>query len=130
MEKPTTIRESEAQKHCVQRPSNVPLIGDRTGLSTFGALERERAAGRLIRFFQSKGMWCAFTLEELGAFYRSKGWSDKGMLYGLRGTYHHFGDDVEIYEYGDTLVSVADDGTFAVTDRFIEHCMSGVASTA
>ena len=113
------------------RPEEITLreYGE-TQLSTFGMAEAEEAAGRLVSFFQSKGRWCAFTAGELVDFYRSRGWDEKRMLYGLIGAYmHQSGIGFRLCQ-PPTYIVLFSDGKYCVTDLFVMRCFSGIKDAA
>ena len=89
----------------------------------FGKHEVEKAAERLISFFQNKGYWGSFTLEALFSFYQSKGWSINNAFFGLMGAWYDDGDFSNHWrEASDVFLAMNPLEEYCVTDRFIERC--------
>ncbi len=110
------------------RPSDITLSpSNHTMPSTFGKAEVEESAGKLIAFFQRRGDWVPFTIEELTAFYRTQGWNPDYMFFGLMGAWK---DDCPTpasfsgtWRMGQDYLRIDIDGKYYVTDFFIRRCM-------
>lgn len=113
------------------RPSEIPLWGESSGLSTFGTAEVELIAGHLLKFFKERGSWCSFTIEELEAFYRRNSWDPNQMFYGLIGWFvHSDGMMFHLYHRKECLLIPDPWGNYRVTNLFIERCARQLTATA
>lgn len=99
-------------KHRI-RPDDFDLDNPNTLASTFGESEAEQVVRKLLLFFQSRGYWCQFTIDELSRFYKLMGWDSAPMFYGLAAT---SGWPSDIMLVGDMF------GKYVITDKFIERC--------
>lgn len=97
-------------------------------LNTFGKAEIEWAAKKLLVFFQSRGYWFGFTLQEMIIFYNAKGWNPNLAFFGLMGGWY---DDATFVggwvETSDVYIAIGADGTYYVTDKFVEKCYLAVS---
>jgi hypothetical protein len=107
-------------KHRI-RPDDFNLDNPNTLSGTFGESQAEEVVKKLLAFFQSRGYWCRFTIDELMRFYKLKGWNPAPMLYGLAAT---GGWPSDIMLVGDRY------GDYNVTDKFIERCGKNLGKTA
>lgn len=114
------IRETESNHTYPLRPSDI-YIGPGCLLSTFGAAEIEQEAERLIQFFQERGCWAAFTLDELREFYKQRQLVSPDLLGGLYAPWLHV-DTFNWYEPSAPYVVKHDDGLLSITDLFIKRC--------
>ena len=97
-------------------------------LGTFGKCEVERSAGRLVRFFQSKGRWCNFTFSELARFYEQNNWDLNEMLFGLMGVWY---DDGGLGGWRISQSFVGHTGSkLCVSDMFIKRCAGKIKATS
>lgn len=87
----------------------------------FGKYEVEEVAGRLVSFFEEKGFWSEFSIEELGDFYRQRGWDPNTMLFGLLGPWYDDGALGSFRQF-EPLIVYSPDGKMVVTERFIARC--------
>ena len=78
------VEESKDLKRESLRPEHIKVSKTNT-TGFFGRFETEYAAGRLIKFFQSKGYWSSFTIEELVEFGKKNNISTDGIFDGLFG---------------------------------------------
>lgn len=109
--------------HPIQ-PCDIPNLSpsDYGLLQTFGKIEVERAAERLVHFFVQQGCWCRFTLPQLLSFYMKHGWSINSPFFGLMGAWFHDGGMMGWVEPLDVFIACDDKGHYFVTDRFVERC--------
>lgn len=115
------LNEMPTFKHFHIRPEDFDL--SEPLLNTFGKAEIEWAAKKLLAFFQSRGYWFGFTLEEMFIFYKEKGWNPSLAFFGLMGGWY---DDATLFggwaQAADIYIAVGADGTHYVTDKFVERC--------
>lgn len=120
---PCTVVDTPEQIYPI-RPSDVHLRENgNTGLSTFGLVEIEMAAGHLVSFFQDSGGWCPFTIEDLYAYYEGNEWDASMMFYGLVGDYlhpHAVGHD---WRTPRPYLVLYHGGKYVVTNVFVEHAV-------
>ena len=91
--------------------------------STFGKCEVEETAGHLIAFFQAKGAWGSFKLDELAEFYRSKGWDPNNMFFGLVGAWFDDGGLSMCWvECPKPYIAFDGVGSCYVTEEFVKQC--------
>ncbi|HWB34282.1 MAG TPA: hypothetical protein VG753_03125 [Candidatus Paceibacterota bacterium] len=115
----------------VVRPDQIPLSGEMSGPSSFGIAEIEETAGHLIQFFQLRGHWCRFTIDELRRFYELKGWNPNLMFSGLIGGHIHMGGMSEMISAPREIYIAMDEvGNCYVTKAFIGQCMGRKESVA
>ncbi len=108
-------------KHYIQ-PKDFDIEGGGALGSTFGKSEVETTAGRLIAFFQSRGCWTQFKIEELVDFYKLKGWDTNTMFFGLIGGWY---DDNPLYGWSnpyETMLGFDAEGHCYITDLFLKRC--------
>lgn len=117
----------ESVKYPIQ-PADIIVSGSgSSGLrGTFGNMEVERSAEHLVHFFIRHGYWCHFRLDELERFYRGRGWSTNAPFFGLMGAWFNDGGMMSWCEPLDVFIACASDGTYCVTDRFVERCASKI----
>ncbi len=123
------VIETPGDTHYSTRPDEIALTHNGAVYASFGKAEIELAAGRLIQYFQFRGLWCPFTMGNLRIFYARRKWnwegtsSDRGMLYGL---YGHF-----LMENPNGWAQCSPDAEFVrklsskkycITDAFIAQC--------
>lgn len=120
-QKAKDVRPEDIPFRQVQAPRQVSATivlrtdSDSLPVMSFGKAEIEGNAGRLVRFFQSKGGWGPFTLVELKEFYVSRGWRlDGDILFGLDKDWSDWAG-----KYRGNLVRKAPKKQLAVTDVFI-----------
>lgn len=104
------------------RPDDFDLSSPAVLLGTFGKSEVEQTVWRLLKFFQLRGYWCDFTIDELTRFYHHQGWNPNQMFFGLMGGWF---DDGMLFSYKHPLgVFLACDpnGQYRVTREFLERC--------
>lgn len=105
------------------RPMDIQLHHGLRGVGRFGKAEVEWAAGHLVRYFQSRGGWYTFTLEELVYYYKLTGVDPSERLFGLLGAW--FDDGPMCWRSGQDYLASYGDGTYCVTVLFIERCVAG-----
>ena len=122
------VVDGKQQKYHI-RPQDVPIRHEKIAdVSTFGSFEVEQSAGALLAFHKAFGEWKIFTLTDLRVFYEGKGWDFNLALFGLVG-YHCVG--VECMWEGPFFLTPSPflvqfpDGSYAVTNLFIDQCMHG-----
>lgn len=121
------IVESATEKHYSVQPSDI-YTGLGCLLSSFGAAEIEQQAARLVRFFQRRGFWSSFKLQELQFFYLEQGWDPEEALCGLAKPWFH---EWEGWVPAAKPYVVQDsDGQYFVTNLFIERCKDAADPTA
>ena len=110
-------------------PASITFGGSTTDslLSCFGKAEVEQNAGKLVRFFQMKEVWCPFKVAELEAFYEEIGWPTYrahgiGIFMGLAGPWFDDGGMGNVREGG--YIHLQNDGSCMITDKFILRCSS------
>lgn len=104
------------------RPDDIKLQNDSVMGGGFGKAEIEKSAGKLVRFFQSRGYWGPFTFDQLQRYYREKGWNVGNAFFGLTGLWY---DDTMLgSEWKESWPCIAIDaaGLHYVTDQFILRC--------
>lgn len=121
------VVETATNKHYVIRPSDI-YVGIGCLLSSFGAAEIEQEAERLVRFFQRRGFWSGFQLEELVLFYHEQGWKPEEALCGLAKPW--FDDWNGWVPAAKPYVVQDSDGQYFVTNLFIERCKAAADPTA
>lgn len=118
------VVEQPGGKHHTIRPSDITL--QPTGAvipGGFGKYSIEKVAGHLIQFFQEKGAWVPFYLDELKDFFLVHGWEASSPLFGLTGHWVDDGDDiVKRCRESEVFVCFLQEGVCAVTDSFIRRC--------
>jgi hypothetical protein len=105
-------RSASDAKHAI-RPDDFDLDNANTLSTTFGESEVEQVVKKLLKFFQVRGYWCCFTIDELTRFYKSQSWDPAPMFYGL----------VALPGWPKDIMMVGDEhGQYGITDKFIERC--------
>jgi hypothetical protein len=124
------IEASKTDRRYPIGPDDFDLDNADTLASTFGKSEVEATAERLIRFFQMRGYWCEFTIDELTRFYKLKDWDPNPMFFGLMGAWF---DDGGMCGWGtpkETYLAVDVHGKYCVTDLFIIRCAKNLRKKA
>jgi hypothetical protein len=113
----------DSPKHPI-RPDDFNFSNHNTPLSSvFGKSEVEQSAGKLIQFFQSRGRWCEFTIDELRRFYELKGWNYNSAFFGLTGAWYDDGGLAGGWAMPkETYLAFDDSGKAFVTAAFVERC--------
>ena len=116
---------SENHQQTDIRPKQIKVSKTDT-VGFFGKYEIEHAAGRLVRFFQSKNCWCPFTIEDLYLFYKENNLPFEDIFTGLCG---YWVDGALQFMTGTPweeaypFVVTNGEGKFCITDLFIERCL-------
>jgi len=116
----SVVFESPTDNRFHIRPDDIKLINDSVA-GVFGKAEIEQSAGKLVSFFQSRGYWCPFTLDELQRYYKEKGWNTNAVFFGLVGAWY---DDTFLPTWNESwpCLGISPDGLHYVTDHFILRC--------
>lgn len=107
------------------RPKDI-VVSPGTTTGKFGKHEVEYAAGRLIAFFQSKGYWTPFTIEDLYLFYKENNFPFEGVFEGLCGYWIDGALQFMTgtpWEEAYPFVVTNGEGKFCITDIFLERCL-------
>ncbi len=108
-------------------PNEIKLMGVASDplAGRFGKCEVEMAAGKLLSFLQHRNKgWEEFTISDLFAYYKSKGWNPDMMFFGLLGPW--FDDGMSTMDFRDTAnvyLVVGDNGKYYFTDKFVTNSM-------
>lgn len=117
------VLDENSSCHCFKvRPDDVKLSEADTVLGGFGKAEVEQSAGKLVRFFQSRGYWCSFSLDELQRYYREKGWYTNSIFFGLAGAWY---DDSTLspgWVQSWPCIAIDTIGLHYVTEHFVLRC--------
>lgn len=88
---------------------------------SFGKAEVEISAGKLVQFFQSRGYWCSFTIDELARYYTLRGWNSNSMFFGLMGLWFDDGM-MGAWRHAHPCIAINNAGACFVTKEFIDRC--------
>ncbi len=124
------IIESASMTMCPVRPDDFVFIHGNVLGGTFGKTEVETTARRLIEFFQLRCCWCEFTIDELGRFYKLKGWDPNAMFFGLMGAWYDDGGMGGWALPQHTYLCVDGHGKYCITDKFIDQCARNIKKKA
>lgn len=103
------------------RPQDIKISDIGTVPGSFGKAEVEISAGRLVQFFQGRGYWCSFTIEELARYYTLRGWDPNSMFFGLAGVWYDDGI-IDSWRNSDPCIAITGSGKCFVTAEFIDKC--------
>lgn len=102
------------------RPDQIKISAIGT-VGKFGKCEVEVAAAQLVQYFQSRGQWEPFTLQQLMTFYQLKGWDLNLFLFGLLGYWFDEGDSGSVHCPQEYIIQFPN-GEFEVTELFKKIC--------
>jgi hypothetical protein len=124
------LHENSTSKKYPVRPEDISAGKPGSLLSTFGKCEIETSAERLVLFFQSKGMWCETSMDELSQFYKLQGWDFNKVFFGLMGLW--FDDAYMVFDWVevvDVFIALSPEGGVFVTNKFVDRCAKAADPT-